>query len=428
MKIEELNGKTVCVLGYGREGSAMVAALETYAPKAEITIADKNEATKPANDKHWLQIGSGWLHNLEKFDVIIKSPGIPPSAFTPDASIKDRVTNSTQIFLDTIADRKAICIGVTGSKGKSTTSSLITAILTSAGMKPLLLGNIGEPAIAHLKEIEEGRHIVLEMSSYQLADLTVSPLIAVITSLFPEHLDYHGDFETYKEAKKNISRFQEKGAAIFYNKLSPGLKEMAKLSKGKKVGFSWEDAPLRIEETKLLGMHNLSNMAAAFKVGMYLKIPKQMMLNVFREFKGLPHRLEFIGTHGGIECVDDAISTTPESTIAALEALGDRVTTIIVGGQDRGNDFSELGRKLIISKVDHVILFPESGERIRQAIMEHDQRMSFHTAITMDDAVRIAREVTPLSKICLLSTASPSYNMFKNFEEKGDQFKKCIGI
>ena len=427
MRIEDLNGKTVCMLGFGREGKAMVAALEKFAPRAKITIADKNESM----EKHLtypMQTGSGWLDNLQTFDVIVASPGIPPQELPTDVSIQEKITNSTQIFLDTIADRGAVSIGVTGSKGKSTTASLIAAILKSAGKDVLLLGNIGEPAIAHLEDIQKDTHVVLEMSSYQLMRTCTSPTIAVITSFFPEHLDYHGSMEAYKDAKANVARFQPKGTAVFYNGLFPDAKVIAKMSQGKKVAFTWEDAPLRIEETHLLGMHNLSNMAAASKVGLFLKVPKPVILNALREFKGLPHRLQSLGVHHGIEWVDDAISTTPESTIAALEALGDRVFTIILGGQDRGNDFSELAKKIHASKVEHVILFPGSGPRIRDALEQTENRIKLHEAASMEEAVKIAKDLTAKTKICLLSTASPSYNMFKNFEEKGEVFKKTIGI
>lgn len=424
MRLQDMNGKSICILGFGREGQSTARALKKHAPKAQITIADKNVSVRSDDPAHTLQVGDGWLHHLEKFDVIIKSPGIPPlPEFKP---IAKKITNATQIFLDTIEGADAITIGVTGSKGKSTTASLIAAILKAAGKTAHLVGNIGKPALDFLSEAKKGTYFIVELSSYQLMNMTRSPEIAVITSVFPEHLDYHGSFKAYREAKGNIARFQKEGDVIFYNALSPEAKAMAKVSKGKKVKFDWQEAPLRIEETKLLGAHNLSNMAAAVKVGLHLKIPKPVILNVLREFEGLPHRLQFIGNHHGIEWVDDAISTTPESAIAALEALDDRVATIILGGQDRGNDFSELGKKLLSSKIEHIILFPESGRRIRQAISQETNRLIFYEVATMEEAVTIAKKVTPRGKICLLSTASPSYNMFKNFEEKGNMFLHYI--
>src|SRR3989338_7634985 len=448
MNIQDLNGKSVCILGFGKEGQSTLRALEKYAPKAKITIADKNDALEIK--KYESQLGKKYLENLDRFDVIIKSPGIPPSLLTANYP---QLTTPTQIFFDSIADSGAIVIGVTGSKGKSTASSLLYAILKAAGKDVDLVGNIGKPALDVLDKEKKETMFVMEMSSYQLMDLTVSPHIAVITSYFLEHLDYHGSEEAYKEAKKHITKFQTKADVVFYNLFSPGTKEIAKASKGKKIKFSWQEAPLRIEETKLLGHHNLSNIAAAFAVAKFLKIPKPVAQEAIRNFEGLPHRLQMLGVHHGIEWVDDAISTTPESAIAALEALGDRVRTIILGGQDRGNDFTELGRKIAASKIEHVILFPGSGPRIRNAIEDANARVSFHEVTSMEQAVKKCTQTDPWhgyaehilsslqddepltspirhdrqgTPIVLLSTASPSFGMFKNFEEKGEAFRSNI--
>jgi hypothetical protein len=229
---------------------------------------------------------------------------------------------------------------------------------------------IGKPVIEYISAAKAGTIFVEEMSSYQLMDLTVSPHIAVVTSFFPEHLDYHGSLEAYKDAKKHIARFQSAEDTIFYNAKSPGAIEIAEESKGQHVPFSDEDAPVQIEDTHLLGVHNLSNIAGAFKVARSLGVPVETCIQVFKDFHGLPHRLQSLGIHHDIEWIDDAISTTPESAIAALDALGDRVQTIILGGQDRGVDFKELGKRVAKSKVKTVILFPGSGPRVFEAIVE----------------------------------------------------------
>jgi UDP-N-acetylmuramoyl-L-alanine---L-glutamate ligase len=424
MKIADFAGKNVCMLGYGREGKGVVAALEKYAPTCEITIADKDESIKLEGKKHWLQVGTGWLNNLEKFDVIIKSPGIPPLEIREQ---RLEITNSTQIFLDTIADRGATVIGVTGSKGKSTTSSLITAILKEAGKDTFLLGNIGEAAIAHLDQITKGTHVVLEMSSYQLNDLTTSPHIAVVTSFFPEHLDWHGSVEAYREAKANIARFQKADDLTFFAPHNGGT-EIAKESGGRIIPVEPTDSPVFIEETHLIGDHNLSNIALASAVAKALHIPQQTIVSAVKNFEGLPHRLQSIGVHNGIEWIDDAISTTPESTIAALDALGDKVTTIILGGQDRGNDFTELAGRISRSSIRTIILFPGSGPRIKEALEKTGVEGDIIDVSSMEEAVSTAKEQSIINKlqapVALLSTASPSYGMFKNFEEKGEQFQR----
>lgn len=429
MKIADLNGKRICILGRGKEGLAMEEALRLHAPGADVTIRDQKDSPD-------------YLKGLSAFDVIIKSPGIPhQKEFN---AVKEKMTSSTQIFFDSIKDSGATVIGVTGSKGKSTTSALIYEILKAGGEDVFLIGNIGEPAISHLDDARAGKNrgesfnsaqgrlrrtvFVLEMSSYQLMDLTVSPQIAVVTSFFPEHLDYHGTLAAYKDAKKHIAKFQTKEDVIFYNATSDGAKEIAMESAGTRIPFSADDCPIAIKDTHLLGDHNRSNIAVAWKVGIRLGIANEIMLKAIHDFPGLPHRLQSLGVHHKIEWIDDAISTTPESTIAALDALGDRVKTIILGGQDRGNDFAELAARIKRSAVKTVILFPGSGPRIRAALETVKTSAHLVDVGSMTEAVEIAKKNTPAKSICLLSTASPSYNMFKNFEEKGEEFSRCIRI
>jgi UDP-N-acetylmuramoyl-L-alanine---L-glutamate ligase len=426
MRIQELNGKTVCILGFGREGQAMLKAIEEYAPKAEVTIADKNEHLELPGGTHWHQVGTGWLKNLEKFDVIIKSPGIPPQPeFEP---VKAKITSSTNVFLDSLEGTGAMVIGVTGTKGKSTTTKLIYEILRTADKDAHLVGNIGEPSIAHLHAAKKGAIFVLELSSYQLMDCQTSPHIAVVTSFFPEHLDYHGSLEAYLDAKKHITRFQDANDVVVFAHGFHGAVEIAKEGDGRKIPFGPEDSPVQLSDVQLIGEHNLGNIAGAFKVSELMGIPAETAIKAIMRFKPLPHRLQPLGTHHGIDWVDDAISTTPESATAAVNALGDRVKTIIVGGQDRGLDFAEFGRFLARSSVENVIVFPGSGPRIQDAAETADEakRLAFFDAASMKEAIAHAKLCTPQGAICLLSTASPSYGMFKNFEEKGETFKEEI--
>lgn len=429
MTIRELDGKAVLVLGYGKEGKATVRALEEFAPNARITIADKNADVTEKDAKHSWQLGEGWLEHLETFDAIIKSPGIPPS---PElAKHAEKTTGAVQIFLDTIHGSGAIVVGVTGSKGKSTTSSLLAAMLKRGGKNACLVGNIGEPSIAHIADAAPGTIFVHEMSSYMLQDMTASPHIAVVTSFFPEHLDYHGSIETYLEAKKRITRFQTDDDAVYFNADSPGAVSIASEGHGRKIPVDASDCPLDLADTKLIGEHNRENVALAWKVAEHLGVKKDDAVAAAKDFAPLPHRLQDLGEAHGLRWIDDAISTTPESAIAALDALGDGVKTIILGGQDRGNDFSGLAERLKKSSVSTVILFAGSGPRIRAAIQASGATINLIDSSSMDDAVRIAKERTPVSglgspPIILLSTASPSYGMFKNFEEKGETFARCV--
>jgi UDP-N-acetylmuramoyl-L-alanine---L-glutamate ligase len=443
MKIADLNGKTVCILGYGREGTAILSALEKFAPDAKIVIADKDESIQSRVTSHETRVGPQWLSGLEKFDVIIKSPGIPPNSKLE--TLDSKLTSSTQIFFDTIADSGAIVVGVTGSKGKSTTASLIYAILSTQDSrlktKTFLVGNIGEPAIAHISEAKPGVIFVMEMSSYQLMDLTVSPHIAVITSFFPEHLDYHGSLESYLEAKKHITQFQKTDDMVFFNAASPETADIAKEGDGTKIPFTPADCPVDISETRLIGEHNCGNIAAACMVASTFGVDAKTMLNTVRSFKGLPHRLQSLGVHHGLEWIDDAISTTPQSAIAALDALGDRVEVMILGGQDRGYDFTPLAKRIKDSAIKLILLFPGSGPKIREALIKAKVDAELIDVDSMEEAVKRLRVTSHESRektletrnlrsrnypIVLLSTASPSYGMFKNFEEKGDMFKQFI--
>lgn len=424
MNIRDLNGKTVLVLGYGKEGRATVRALEAFAPGAEITIADKQADIAEKDARHWWQLGEGWLENLGKFDVIIKSPGIPMNAELAKHAAK--ITGAVQIFFDSIAGSGALVIGVTGTKGKSTTCSLIHAMLLRAGKRSLLVGNIGEPSIAHIADAKNGTIFVHELSSYMLQDMTTSPHIAVVTSFFPDHLDYHGSIEAYHGAKKHIALFQREDDLVFFNADSPGAAAIAAEGPGRKIPVHTDDCPVDLAKTALIGDHNRENLALAWRAAECLGVPKAAAVAAAEAFAPLPHRLQPLGEVAGLRWVDDAISTTPESAVAALDALGDDVKTIILGGQDRGVDFTPLAERLRGSSVSTALLFPGSGPRIRAAIEAAGTDIESIDVASMEEAVRVAREKTPPGGIVLLSTASPSYGMFKNFEEKGRTFQECI--
>jgi UDP-N-acetylmuramoylalanine--D-glutamate ligase len=292
---------------------------------------------------------------------------------------------------------------VTGSKGKSTTVSLIFEILEAAGKKVRLIGNIGKPMLeAMLGKIDPKEIFVIELSSYMLEDIEYSPNIAVMTNLFPEHMDYHQGVENYYTAKQNIFKFQKAGDHVVA------------------LPFK-EKIPLNKSEIQLLGEHNLQNIKAAVKVARILNISDSTIKIAIKNFKPLPHRLEFVGEVKGIKFYDDAISTTPESTIAAIKALKN-IGTIFLGGEDRGYDFRELEKTLRKYKIKNIVLFPDSGKRMLKS------RKGFNILETrsMKAAAKFAFENTEKGKICLLSAASPSYSLWKNFEEKGNEFRDSV--
>ena len=427
MRLADLAGKNICIMGFAREGQAVLRAIERLGIQCEVTISDLNADLEPTPPAYRRQIGADWLENLSQFDVIIKAPGVPPKPQIE--AVRAKITSATQLFFDEAQAAGATVVGVTGSKGKSTTTSLIHALLVAAGLDAHLVGNIGRPALDDLPLAHPKAVFVHELSSYQLADSQIRPNIAVVTAFFPEHLDYHGSLEAYWEAKSRIARFQEETDAIVFNAAFPECERIAALSAGRKLGVTQKDSPVLLDEIRLRGVHNLGNIALASAVGDLFAIRKEVQKPVFREFVGLPHRLQPIGVHQDIEWVDDAISTTPESAVAALDALGERVRAVILGGQDRGVDFKILGERLSKSAVRTVVLFPGSGPRIRQAIEAAGATPLFIEAADMEAAVTAIVKHTPKEDppaIALLSTASPSYGMFKNFEQKGDVFLHCV--
>jgi UDP-N-acetylmuramoylalanine--D-glutamate ligase len=276
-------------------------------------------------------------------------------------------------------------------------------MLKAGGRKARLIGNIGSPMLGVFSEAIDPEEIfVVELSSYMLDDIEYSPNIAVLLNLFPEHMDYHGGVENYYAAKENIFRFQKAGDTAL------------------RFPFS-EEIPLSEEEIPLLGKHNQENIRAALAVARLLDISDEAIKDAIMNFRPLPHRLECVGTFEGITFYDDAISTTPESTMMALEALPD-VDTIFLGGADRGYDFRELEKSLRAHHVRNIVLFPKTGERM---LTSRDGFTIFETE-SMEEAVAFAFQHTASGKVCLLSTASPSYSLWKDFEEKGDLFKQSV--
>lgn len=394
--------KSVLILGYGKEGLMTEKYLKQYFPNLKIDIADQK------TDKNYLKKQAG-------YDLIIKTPGIQKELMT------NHYTTATNIFFSQLKNN--ITIGVTGSKGKSTTASLIYTILKEAGKKVRLVGNIGNPMLeVLLKPIDEEEIFVIELSSYQLDDIEYSPHIAVVTNLFPEHMDYHGSIENYYAAKKNIIKFQNATDYLVFNKKNKELKKWSK----KAVTKDFNEINLENISVPLLGNHNLENVKAAIAVANILNIPKNAIKQGIENFKSLSHRLEFVGEFEGIKFYDDAISTTPESTIAAILALPN-TDTILLGGLNRGYDFSKLALAIKKSKIKNIVFFPDSGYAIEKEIFEKSQKKysTLHTK-SMNEAVEFAFENTQIGKICLLSSASPSYSIWKNFEEKGDQFQVAI--
>lgn len=416
-----LGMKSTFIVRYGQEGKIAKQYLKKYYPKLKIGLQDeapnKNDVKKSRSKSDRgssIKYFSNILSGQTPYDIAIKTPGVNKNL------IEIPYTTPTNIFFSHIKGNHMI-IGVTGSKGKSTTSSLIFAILKEAKKDVTLLGNIGKPMLqALLHPIPKNRIFVLELSSFQLDDIKFSPDISVITSLFPEHMDFHGGIKNYYEAKKNIINFHNKDNYVVYNLENKVLKTWLKEYRGTAVPFA-KSLPLKDSEIPLLGEHNKSNIQAAVTVAKLLKIPDSTIKNAIKKFRSLPHRLEYIGEYEGIKFYDDAISTTPESTIMAIKSL-ENIDTIFLGGEDRGYDFSHLEKTIKKYTIKNIVLFPDSGSKI----LKSKKGFNILETSNMKRAVAFAFKNTKKGGVCLLSCASPSYSLWKNFEEKGDQFQRFV--
>lgn len=387
------------IIGYGKEGAVTHEYLKKFHPKVKVHILDQK------NDKNYLD-------NQEKYEFAIKTPSLPKE------KIKIPYTTATNIFFSEM-NTKHTLIGVTGTKGKSTTSSLIFHILKTAGYNVRLIGNIGYSMLnVLLKKTKPDTIFIIELSSYQLSDLNYSPHISVVTNLYSEHLDHHGIKEKYYEAKSTITKYQTNSDYFIYNKTFVDLTKWAKNTQAQTIDFTKNKNTYK---SKLIGKHNQLNMCAAVAVANIYKIKESIIKKALLSFSPLPHRLEYVGKFNGIIFYNDANASTPEATIMAIESLKN-IDTIFLGGLDRGYDFTELEKTIEKYGIKNIVRFPDSGKRI--SISKNKPKI-LDTA-SMKEAIQFAYENTKPGKICLLSCASPSYSLWKNFEEKAAEFKKYI--
>ncbi len=410
MKLNELKDKKIVVLGFGREGKDNFLFLRKLFPKKILGIADKSEKIKKPGKNSRLHLGRNYIQALKKYDVILKSPGVP-FKILPKSVLK-KVITQTDLFFDNCPGQ---VVGVTGTKGKSTTTSLIYEILKKGGQKAHLVGNIGKPVLNLLFSAGPRDVYVYELSSHQLYNLKASPHVAVFLNIYPEHLDYYRGFREYGRAKANITLHQSGKDYLVFNSEDKLVKQFAEKSKAIKI-------PIR-------GKYYGLDKAAAGAAGKIFRVPNKVIESTIKKFKPLPHRLELVGKFRGITFYNDALATIPEATIAAIDFLGQKVQTIMLGGFERNIDFKNLGKKVLKSKIKTVILFPTTGEKIWREIMKLSRGRGVPKHFSVDnmaDAVKLAYKHTDKGKICLLSTASSSFSIFRDYKEKGNLFKKYV--
>jgi UDP-N-acetylmuramoyl-L-alanine---L-glutamate ligase len=446
-------GKKIAILGFGREGKSTYKFLRQCMPTQSLHILDakaKLDSDKELASDPYAELSSGEdiYFRLNDFDLIMKAPGVPGRVF-PQGLDAGKIHSQTSLFLQYYARQ---VIGVTGTKGKSTTASLIRHIISNAGFHSILLGNIGLPPFEGIPDISPETIIVMELSSHQLQYLVRSPHIGILLNIFQEHLDHYSSYEEYQQAKLNISHYQEKDDYLIYCADNQAISShMAKESgivhillpysarDPFKQGICLVDDKviLKIGEEQhflfdakqsrnLPGEHNLLNIMAASAACFISGVNVQKIREGISSFKGLEHRIEFVGEVEGILFYNDSIATIPEATIEAIRTL-ENVDTLILGGYDRGIDYSMLYPFVLKSAIRNIIFIGNAGARMRRE-MEQENKVNpnLFTAGDYDEVVRIAKKVTKKGKICLLSPAASSYDMFLNFEHRGNIYKKNV--
>ena len=448
--IKYFENKKILILGFGMEGKSTYNLIRKYMPNKKIYISDKKENLKDEcelikNDNN-IEVNSGstYLNDLENFDIIMKSPGV--SLKDIDISnIKEKIKSQLELLLELF---NVFTIGITGTKGKSTTSSLIYKMLQDQEKDVLLLGNIGKPVFDCVNEIKENMYIVLEMSSHQLEFMDLSPNISVLLNVYEEHLDHYNSLDGYIEAKCNIYSHQKESDYYIYNAdidkiLEKNIKFNTKANKyavslsgsnneNNINTVSYKDNMIYINnkqvydsnnKRKLLGTHNLNNIMFVLAVSQILNLEYSKTLETINNFESLPHRIEYVGKYNDITFYNDSIATIPEAAINSIEALKD-VNTLIIGGLDRGIDYSKFISYLNNSNITNIIGLPTTGHKIGKQLT--NKNINTFLVDNLEEAVKIAKENTKKDSICLLSPAAASYGFFKNFEERGNKFKEFV--
>lgn len=455
--VELFKNKKILVLGLGKEGVSTLVWLSKEMPNNVLGAADQLSFKALSSQikkviklfpKIRFHLGKEYLKAINQYDVIIRSPGFPLTLGELIRAKKQKkiITSQTKIFFDSCPGK---IIGVTGTKGKGTTSSLIYHALKKNRLKVRLIGNIGKPALSFLPQAGEDDIFVFELSSHQLIDLKKSPHIAVVQNIVPEHLDYYKNFKEYVRAKKPIVCYQTKKDYLIYNAHYAMPSRFAQLSRAKKLPFNKKQCPgchveggyliycnrkgvkekiIKINEVPLEGRFNLQNVMPAIVIAKLFKISSPSIEQAVKNFKPLPHRLEKVGTFRGITFYNDSLATNPYATTAALDALGDKIGTIFLGGHERNLDLTQLAEKVAASRIENIILFPTTGKRIWQKIKARAKKreLKHFFAQSMEQGVKLAYQHTPRGRICLLSCASPSFGLFENYKERGDLFKEYV--
>ncbi len=448
-----LENKKILILGFGKEGESSYLFLRKHFPEKKLEIVDKN--MNLLTDKPYLLedinvevvLGEDYFRDIDYFDIVLKTPGISLKDFDI-SKFENKITSQLELLLEFVP---CYTIGVTGTKGKSTTSSLIYQMIKDQGKDVMLLGNIGEPIFNDIDDMEKDTILVLELSSHALEFVKKSPNIAILLDIYEEHLDHYSSMEKYIEAKFNVAKFQSKNDIFIYNASNRYMQEFNFNYKKSDYAIIEEDSELSktlnlksdnyvlidedriyFNKTKLFdsklnmqlkGKHNENNVLFVLTVAKILNLDMEKAKNTIENFKNLEHRMEFVAEINDVKYYNDSIATIPEATINAVDALKN-VNTLLVGGKDRGVELDSLYEYLKKSNIENIICLPKTGEYVYNSLKDTNKKC--YLVKDMPEAVKLAKEVTKPNTICLLSPAASSYGYFKNFEERGKIYKECV--
>lgn len=457
-KLEEfnkyLNHRKVAIIGLGVSNLPLLDYL--YEKNAKVTVFDDKDIDQIPKDildkitKYTFKFsfGKNSLSKLVGFDLIFRSPSCLPTNPALSAEI-DRgalVTTEVEMLMKMCPCK---LIGITGSDGKTTTTSLIYEILKKAGYKCYLGGNIGYPLFTKLNEIQPEDIVILELSSFQLMGMDISPEISVITNITPNHLNIHKDYEEYIDAKKNIFKYQNEDGILVTNFDNDVTREISKEAHGNVIYFSSKEKLengyivdgdvikecddnlrkhiLNVKDVKLRGVHNFENICTAIAATKTL-VDMDTAVGAVKAFDGVEHRIEFVREVFGVKWYNDSSSSSPTRTISGLNAFDEDIV-LIAGGYDKNLDYTPMA-KTIVDKVKTLILLGQTSGKIFDVVKEEldkqDKKLDIYMCNNLKDTITLAKKHAKAGQVVLFSPASASFDMFKNFADRGDQFKKLV--
>lgn len=461
---KRIKDKKVLILGFGREGKSTlklfleaggakelaVGDLKEFSMKDLVYLEDGTAKVQAAGfeEVHFI-CGPDYQKAMDDYDLVMKSPGIVLEK--PVGAYKTEILSQMQLIFEVYRDR---IIGITGTKGKSTTTTLLYHILEAARVPAVLAGNIGIPVFDIVHKIEDDSLLILELSCHQLEYMTVSPKRGVLLNIYEEHLDHYGTMEKYVASKEKIYVNQLPGDSLYVHPSVAPERDSCKgtcilveaekgadkenivnragadiILSGTKILYGKRNFEIPVEKISLLGAHNYLDIAFVYGICCDLGISDEQFKRGLISYVPLPHRLQYIGTVDGVAYYDDSISTIDETTIQALNTIKN-ADTVLIGGMDRDISYVNLEEYLASSKVAHIILMEATGKRIYREIMENmpdfEGKERLYVVEHLQEAVALAKEITKKGGSCILSPAAASYGIFKDFEKRGECFKKLV--